>query len=852
MKRVASVILAVLLLISMLPAVHADPTILQDGDFTYYVVNGEAFVTGTTEGFTGDVVVIPETLGGYPVTSVGSHAFYGQQDHNKTAVIPACVKYLGYYAFCTYGTVYLLGHGEMQAESGALQSVRAVYKYEDLSCDGSLRDDFWNVYYLDDFPCVPRTLTAVTEGAFTYAVYQGEAILLQAAGDGSVTVPDRLGGAPVVWVGPECFQTNGAVYTLPDSVISIGTRAFRPSNGAKLTKLPTSLKRISLSALADADLLDDTLPESLTKICIYGCRNFKASRVVIPGSVKSLAYGAFMDSTIYRIDIEEGVESIGRLCFWNVPNTTITIPRSVTQIADIFNLAYVNALKICGYSDSAAYEYATKNGIPFYDLETGKLYGRPYETEQGGVRYLVTPGRFTAVIGLTESCPDELVIPEQVDDTPVTMIKEWGVMSKTLQSVYLPDTVTELEWHAFENCPLLEHVRMSEGLTHMNSTPFYDCPRLRILYLPPTLTQIDEDDPGDSPVDGDRGNSPMLFGVAAGSYAETYARRHRLCAASLPEDKHCIMTENGFYEIRNGEAVLLGLCASTNRSDSYYLVPDSIGEYPVTTVAANAVFAGVSKELVLGDNVSSVEPGALLNSGISSLYTTEALTSLPVPLFDTPGRIFGYAGSCAEQYAAGTQDVFFDVESTPFEDVKKSDWFFDAVHFCFWTQLMNGVSDSEFQPSATTSRAMLVTILYRYAGSDTRFGSTSKYFMDVPNDKWYTAAVNWAAAYGIVQGTGQYIFSPKDPVTREQIATILYRFASLAGCDVSGAASMESFPDSGKVSRWAKDAMMWTVDTGIIRGTDKGLLNPGGYATRAEIATMMMRFNDWLIEETAD
>lgn len=843
MKRMIALLLTALLLISLLPTVSAEEEKLREGIFYYKVENGEAIILDHTEDFSDDLVVIPETLGGYPVREIAYRAFDDASCYMKTVVIPPFVRTVQDYAFQNFGTVYLLGH-DTNVEKYAFSDYKNIYLYEDLPFEKTLNMtvQYEKQYYLDDYPCDPRTLSPVTEGDFTYAVYDGEAILLQAAGSGSVTVPDQLGGAPVTRVGPECFQTKDAVYTLPDSVISIGARAFFPAESAGLTKLPANLKRISLYGLVYANLQDPTMPDSLENICKYACRYLTCDHLVIPGSVKTVKIGAFQDSVIPEIVIEEGVEALDMHCFSNLKDATVTIPRSVTACADnIFNTYYANTLMICGYMDTAAYQYAERFNIPFTDLETGTVYGSAYTTIQDGVKYFVRPGRSVDVVGLTEECPVDLVIPETVDDTPVKTINDWAISSAAVQTVSMPDTVTELNWHAFEGCTSLQYVRMSEGLERMGNICFYNCPNLKVLYLPASLTEIK----GTSIIDGNRDNNPVLLGVAAGSYAETFTQANGLTAASLSEEGQYLMTDNGFYELRDGETALVGLCAESDSEDSYYLVPDSVGEYPVTAIASNAAFAGRSTVLVLGANVAVVEPGALLDSGLDTIYTTRALTSLPTPLFDQPGKIYGYTGSYAEEYADGTQDQFIALDDVPFLDVQKTDWFYDAVFFCYWNGLMNGVSDEAFDPAGTTSRAMLVTILYRLAGSDGRFGGESEYFIDVPDYQWYTPAVNWAAACGVVEGTGDYQFSPNMPVTREQVATILYRFASLAGFDVSGAQALDGFPDAGKVSSWAQTAMMWVVDAGIIEGSDVGL-NPGGNASRAEIAAMIMRFLLWL------
>ena len=174
-----------------------------------------------------------------------------------------------------------------------------------------------------------------------------------------------------------------------------------------------------------------------------------------------------------------------------------------------------------------------------------------------------------------------------------------------------------------------------------------------------------------------------------------------------------------------------------------------------------------------------------------------------------------------------------------FYDVKAEDWFADAVYFVYTHELMMGVDKrAVFAPNDPMTRAMLVTVLYRLEDEPECDGSIS--FSDVIVDSWYAAAVDWAAENGIVLGNGVG-FAPNDNITREQIATILYRYAQFIGLDTSEIGDVSSFKDGDKVSSWAQEAMAWAVKVGLFKGDDTGKLNPQGNATRAEVATLLMR-----------
>ena len=155
---------------------------------------------------------------------------------------------------------------------------------------------------------------------------------------------------------------------------------------------------------------------------------------------------------------------------------------------------------------------------------------------------------------------------------------------------------------------------------------------------------------------------------------------------------------------------------------------------------------------------------------------------------------------------------------------------------------MNGTGTNTFEPESTMTRAMLVTVLWRYANAP-KPGANP--FTDVPNGKWYTDAVAWAADNGVVNGVGDGKFEPDGSVTREQMATILYRYAQKVGIDTSKHTELSAFPDANRVSAYARAPMQWIVAEGVIGGSRENgqdWLNPQGNATRAEVATILMRF----------
>lgn len=177
----------------------------------------------------------------------------------------------------------------------------------------------------------------------------------------------------------------------------------------------------------------------------------------------------------------------------------------------------------------------------------------------------------------------------------------------------------------------------------------------------------------------------------------------------------------------------------------------------------------------------------------------------------------------------------------PFTDVATDDWFYENILFVYKNGLMTGTSPDNFNPGGTMTRAMLVTVLYRMSG-DT--GSYTNIFTDVGSGTWYENAAAWAAVNKITGGTGNGCFDPAMEVTREQFAVMLYNYARYKGMDVSAGedTNILSYNDALSISDYAYAALQWACGTGIINGDNNDNLNPQSSVTRAEVAAMLQRF----------
>lgn len=263
-------------------------------------------------------------------------------------------------------------------------------------------------------------------------------------------------------------------------------------------------------------------------------------------------------------------------------------------------------------------------------------------------------------------------------------------------------------------------------------------------------------------------------------------------------------------------------------------------EISVTPLTDGAALAEIGLGVTSGGKTVSLGGGMTLRLSLDRLVSGNSNPSGLVVSQD--GKILpGAYAFNNELVLPASQSTTFTLldNSKSFLDISSSYWASDAVTFVSSRELFKGTGGDAFSPEASMSRAMLVTILYRLAGTPTTQASTS--FSDVSTGSWYADAANWSSQAGITIGTGDG-FSPDQQISRQSLVTMLYRYASASGMDVSSGAGLTSFKDAGDVSPFASDAMAWAVSTGILNGGTDGNLNPTGFASRAEVSAMIQRF----------
>lgn len=783
-------------------------------------------------------------------------------------ILPESLNYLGYYSFNRnpdLWAVILLGEDPLINESQSESCT--IYRHMP---ERPEKMHPWDRYVsLEELPYDP-TVANVTEGPLTYCICDGVACVTHCTATGDYTLPDTLGGCPVGIIGPFAFSdaTDLSRVTLPDSITEICRGAFCGTfpvvsglpkrlktigeaafynpvnqNGSRLTlrdgTIPDGVTEISASAFGNVGFIGLALPAGLETIGDGAFSGMRANSITFSGSVREIGPSAFSGVITDSIELPEGLESIGDSAFENTGTLSkLFLPHSLRQCGDIFGIKSSGHTVVYGYTDTPAYEYCTENDIDFIDRENGTFYRAPYEITQNGVRYLIKPGKYAEIRGVMSGCPQELVIPETVEGVPVTTVGSKAFTTDAVRSVYLPDTVTTLCDEAFSGCENLESVRLSENLESVGSGCFFWCYALDYLYFPASVKNISVHW---LPVNV---TTPL---AEEGTCAYELFAGQKYDVVALDPDEEYVCEGPALCRIEDDEAILVGL----RSIDNELVVPDTVEGYPVTRIDGDVQsFREPYGQLRLGKNVTTIDEGALRNTYIYSIYADPALTSLPENLFpEYFGQqfvIYGLTGTYAENYCAAHGITFRAVDAIPFTDVPENSWYYPGVFSCYWAGYMKGTSATTFSPNGITTRAMLVTLLCRMCGEYTGIEIP---FSDVDCEAYYYDSVRWAYTYGVVYGTSATTFSPNNPVTREQTATILYRLSSLMGADVDSYTPLTRFCDQAEASDYARSALMWAVDAGILQGNGKGELDPCGSTTRAQIATMIVRYVDWLTSE---
>ena len=623
------------------------------------------------------------------------------------------------------------------------------------------------------------------EGLGEFAIVQSILLKYQGQG-GDVTIPDG-----VTSIGPgaflDCTKLTGV--TIPDSVTSIEWNAFGGCTGLTAVTIPDSVTSMGNYAFSQCtNLADITLSNNLTSIqncAFWFCSSL--TNVTIPSRVTSIDQFAFGDCTaLTTVTIPDSVTSIEQDAFHDCASlTSVTVPDSVTSIGGSAFWGCTALTDVTLSNQLTSIRYST-----FYDC--------------------------TSLTNVT--------IPSSVTSIGTNAFE--GCTS--LRDVTISDGVTKIDGYAFSNCTSLTDVTIPSNVTDIGNRAFSDCDSLRTVKVFSKTARL-----GSKvfSIDFDSTSPDLTVYSYAGSSTQTFCRKNNITFALLEEPT---VPVTGVSLHRNTVSVPVGkittLIATVKPDDAddkgvYWTSDDT----HVVTVDTYGRLTGV-KEGTAKVTVTTTDGGFTA----SCTVTVTKASGSGGGSGSSGGSGSGGGGGSSSSRPSGGSSGGGGGGSTPkptqpqapateqFTDVVKGSWYESGVSFMVEKGLFNGVADKTFAPNTNMTRAMFMTVLARLDGQDTTGG-----------ESWYAKGMDWAKASGISDGT-----MPQSNITREQLVTMLYRYAKAGktGSDLS------KFVDSGKVSDWAKDAMAWAVDRGILTGKGGQRLDPQGAATRAETATILQRF----------
>ena len=749
-------------------------------------------------------LTIPTEIDGIPVVAIGEQAFSLGSAKFSEVIIPDCVETIGVGAFN-----YCTRLQRITLPAGITELPDAIFS----NCSG-LKEIV-----------IPDTVLKIGE----YAFYNCTTLP-------NVTLPDGLMSiGECAFAGCERFKE----FTFPESVTEIGEAVLSGCERLERVQLPGSLTEIPGALFSGNTALTEVIiPAGVVKIggsAFSECENLES--VIFPDGLKVIGAKAFLEcGKFVHINFPEGLERIETMAFARCRKLKdIDLPDSLMYLGnDVFagyedidyteDGAYIdNWLLNATYTDAGKIVIREGTvGVAEKSLgypERGSRYLRIVEIP-ASLRYLDALAFFNAEwlyqITVAEGNPyftaEENILFNKdktrlifsgasvdLEQTPLQEgLKVIGAYAfrynvKTERAVF-PDSLEIIEEHAFFGASDLRRLEFGEGLKSIGSKAFFQC----------SLTAVKFNDQLETIGDEAFGVCDLVwigFGESLKTIGrEAFAYNHKLKKVELPATLETI-DEAAFFActglktvVFNGEPPEVGQAAFWYSPQGNWYAPYELQwQKPIENV-----------------RFYCIETGAWAD-----------FDAFSVSLWQQPA-----------------------VQN--FKDVSDSQWYADYVDYAVSEGLMNGVGNEMFDPECSMTRAMLVTVLWRFAGAEEgRAELAALVYRDVSTDMWYADAVGWASARGIVNGVSENKFDPDGKITREQLATILRRYARHIALDSSLSADLSGFKDGNKVMSYARESIEWAVAAGLITGEGKadGLyLSPQGFATRAQVAAILMRF----------
>lgn len=554
------------------------------------------------------------------------------------------------------------------------------------------------------------------------------------------------------------------------------------------------------------------------------------------------SFGNFkLEGELKKVVIKDGVTNVGNYALFFLPAATqVTLPGSVTSIGryGIAMCSKLTGLSIPkGVTEIGDFGLAG-DGLTAVTLPDGlQSLGRGAFDTCASLTNTTLPAAITAVPGKCFADCTKLLNVKYAGT--VTAIGDLAFEScKALTAAPIPETVTEIGASAFTGCTALTDVTLPAGVTAIPEDCFRGCTALADMKLPGTVTSV-----GHNAFTGCTALKDVrCYGAAPAvepGNSEAHSFEPAIVTIHYNPDPVYGWTLDADGKWQGYTVSSKGACLHTGYGTTENTVPATCGEAGrVDTICSNCGEVVSTKEIPATgahtwDNGTVTIAPTETTPGVRTYTCTVCGQTKNEIIPATGGSSVCPGGPSCPSYG------FSDVAGP-------NDWSHEGIDYCVRRSLMVGTGAGTFSPGMNCSRAQIVQILYNLSGDKTDYGNYYLPFTDVAPGAWYYDAVAWAYFNNVVSGTSETTFAPNDVITREQMAVILYGYTAEFAPEFTGnAASLDTFPDAGSVANWAYAAMSWAVGNGLISGMGSGgvsYLAPQGSATRAQASAIIMRY----------
>ncbi|QIB68551.1 leucine-rich repeat protein [Aminipila butyrica] len=859
------------------PSVDCAVTVIKDESISDFNLNAEGYITG----YVGDDtnLVIPSTVNGRTVIGIGPGAFRNNWNIRSVSfpdtltiigdrAFESCknlsevnfgsgLREIGVSAFhgCTDLSVVSLPDG---LETMGAEAFAVCEKLEHVRIPGSLKtipesafETCWrlrevhlpegveNIGRRAFYECegmelltLPTSLRVIGEGSFTACVRLQEVIIpegvttigqeafMSCTALTSLQLPSTLETLGSAYPG-DVFEQNASVLgcnQLKTVTVAEGNPYFSSYDGLLYTADGTEL------LFCPRGRISASVKEGTVKIGTYAfffCRQLQ--EVSLPKSLRELDKGAFsISDRLISLTLPEGLERIGMSALADCASLkTLVIPGTVKEIGTyaisstgLETLTIPNGVQVLGENALASNSLLKTVHIPASVSTIGKNLLRSSDkatiwttsadtpiysyAKDNSIPVQITGGTSSGKSSGSHSTK-ETVNQGQKDNvlTPSASMDGKGQGSAKLTTEEVKQAIEAVS----KNSSLEVVIQPAFGSTLSKAV---------VILQGKSVASIAEDTSADLKIEMKVGSVTIpnnaLTSISSQALGDTITfSMEAVKESSLTAEQQKLVNGNTVYDI----SVLSG-------------------DKPISNFGGKTITILLPYTLKAGESAEGVAVWYLSDSG-----KLEKLSCR----YDSSTGMVRFTTNHLSAYVVGYEETW----QNPFSDVKTGDWYYTAVEYALKNNLFKGTNDRSFSPQVEMTRAMLATVLYRMEGQPAVTDGTRN-FQDVKAGQWYTDAVTWAAANGIADGYGDGFFGVDSNVSREQMAAILYRYAGYKKYDVTGNADLSAFTDAAKIDSWAKPAMQWAGAEGLINGTTAETLSPEAFATRAQVAAVLMRF----------